>query len=226
MASEPTPRSHRQLRHWVADRLRSDILEGRLKPGEWLRQERLAQEHGVSQMPVREALKQLAAEGLVEHVPYRGVAGRRVHRRRTSRTSTRAGRSSRAWRPATPRRASPTRSSTSWPTLARADGALRDAGGAARVPRAEPALPRRSSSRPAGARTWCGRSPSSGRRSRRCCGATSRGSRSTSVPGRDEPDAAEHAEIVAGARRRATRSAPSAAVRRHIEAAGGPWSRP
>jgi DNA-binding GntR family transcriptional regulator len=57
----------------VVDRLRSEIFEGRLKPGEWLRQERLAQEHGVSHMPVREALKQLAAEGLVEHIPYRGV---------------------------------------------------------------------------------------------------------------------------------------------------------
>ena len=57
----------------MADRLRAEILEGRLKPGEWLRQERLAVEQGVSQMPVREALKQLAAEGLVEHVPYRGV---------------------------------------------------------------------------------------------------------------------------------------------------------
>ena len=73
MSSEPAPRSHRQLRQWVADRLRSEILEGRLKPGEWLRQERLAVEQGVSQMPVREALKQLAAEGLVEHVPYRGA---------------------------------------------------------------------------------------------------------------------------------------------------------
>jgi DNA-binding GntR family transcriptional regulator len=57
----------------VAESLRHEILEGRLKPGEWLRQERLAQEHGVSHMPVREALKQLAAEGLVEHVPYRGA---------------------------------------------------------------------------------------------------------------------------------------------------------
>ena len=62
----------RQLRQWVAERLRSDILEGRLRPGEWLRQERLAQALGVSQMPVREALKQLAAEGLIEHAHYRG----------------------------------------------------------------------------------------------------------------------------------------------------------
>lgn len=67
---EPSPR---QLQQWVMDRLRNDILEGRLRAGEWLRQERLAQEYGVSHMPVREALKQLAAEGLVEHVPYRGV---------------------------------------------------------------------------------------------------------------------------------------------------------
>lgn len=64
---------HKQLRHWVAERLRSAILEGELKPGEWLRQERLAQDLGVSQMPVREAFKELAAEGLIEHVPYRGV---------------------------------------------------------------------------------------------------------------------------------------------------------
>ncbi|MGE5235207.1 MAG: GntR family transcriptional regulator [Acidobacteriota bacterium] len=64
---------HTQLPHQVAERLRADILEGRLRPGEWLRQEKLAQEHGVSQMPVREAIRQLAAEGLVEHVPYRGA---------------------------------------------------------------------------------------------------------------------------------------------------------
>lgn len=65
--------SHRQLRNVVADRLRAAILEGFYKPGEWLRQEKLAQELGVSQMPVREALKELATEGLIEHVPYRGV---------------------------------------------------------------------------------------------------------------------------------------------------------
>ncbi len=67
------PAGHKQLRYLVADQLRNAILDGRYKPGEWLRQEHLAQELGVSQMPVREALKELAAEGLIEHVPYRGV---------------------------------------------------------------------------------------------------------------------------------------------------------
>ncbi len=62
-----------QLRQWAAERLRVEILEGRLPPGEWLRQEKLARALGVSQTPVREALKQLAAEGIVEHVPYRGI---------------------------------------------------------------------------------------------------------------------------------------------------------
>ncbi len=65
--------THKQLRNHVADQLRAAILEGRFKPGEWLRQEKIAQELNVSQMPVREALKELAAEGLIEHVPYRGV---------------------------------------------------------------------------------------------------------------------------------------------------------
>lgn len=65
--------SHRQLRNVVADQIRARILEGYYQPGEWLRQEHIAQELNVSQMPVREALKQLAAEGLVEHLPYRGV---------------------------------------------------------------------------------------------------------------------------------------------------------
>lgn len=62
-----------QLRSMVADQLRAAISEGRLLPGEWLRQERLARELGVSHMPVPEALKQLAAEGLIEYLPYRGM---------------------------------------------------------------------------------------------------------------------------------------------------------
>ncbi len=62
-----------QLRQMVAARLRAEILDGTVKPGEWLRQEALSRRYGVSQTPVREALKQLAAEGLVEDVAYRGV---------------------------------------------------------------------------------------------------------------------------------------------------------
>lgn len=69
----PGPQLHKQLHHAVADQLRAAIQTGALKPGAWLRQERLAQELGVSQMPVREALKELIAEGLIEHLPYRGV---------------------------------------------------------------------------------------------------------------------------------------------------------
>lgn len=65
--------SHKQRAQFIADAVRADVLEGRLKPGEWIRQERIAREQGASQMPVREALKRLAAEGIVEHVPYRGV---------------------------------------------------------------------------------------------------------------------------------------------------------
>ena len=65
--------TRQQLRHQVAGRLRALILEGRIKPGEWLRQEQLATDFGVSQMPIREAFKQLVADGLLEHVPYHGV---------------------------------------------------------------------------------------------------------------------------------------------------------
>lgn len=49
------------------------IASGELQAGEWLRQERLASELGISYTPIREALKLLEVEGLVEHVPYRGV---------------------------------------------------------------------------------------------------------------------------------------------------------
>jgi len=64
---------HSQLQHLVAERLRTAILEGLIRPGQWLRQRQVAEEFNVSQMPVREALKALASEGLVAHIPYRGV---------------------------------------------------------------------------------------------------------------------------------------------------------
>lgn len=57
----------------VVAHLRRAILTGDIAPGEWLRQDELAEAFGVSATPVREALRHLAAEGLVEHIPHRGV---------------------------------------------------------------------------------------------------------------------------------------------------------
>lgn len=57
----------------VLDELRTAILAGRLPAGGTLRQEELAERLGVSRMPVREAIKRLHAEGLVEILPSRRV---------------------------------------------------------------------------------------------------------------------------------------------------------
>lgn len=53
--------------------IRAWILRGRFKPGERLHQEQIAADLGVSRMPVREAIRQLAAEGLVQIFPHRGA---------------------------------------------------------------------------------------------------------------------------------------------------------
>lgn len=57
----------------VADALRRAILAGKHAPGERLVEDRLAAEYGGSRVPVREALKTLAGEGLVELTPHRGA---------------------------------------------------------------------------------------------------------------------------------------------------------
>ena len=57
----------------VFQALREAILTGDLKCGEWLRQQDLAEELGVSQTTVRDAFNQLIGEGLAVRVPYRGV---------------------------------------------------------------------------------------------------------------------------------------------------------
>ncbi len=62
----------------VADRIRRMILEGHFKPGDWLRQDELAGVLGVSTMPIREALRQLQAEGLVTFHPRRGATVARL----------------------------------------------------------------------------------------------------------------------------------------------------
>lgn len=57
----------------LAQKLRQRILRNEIKPGEQLRQEALAEVYQVSRMPIREALRQLEAEGLVVFNPHRGV---------------------------------------------------------------------------------------------------------------------------------------------------------
>jgi holo-ACP synthase len=56
----------------VYQRIKSDILDNKLKPGEKLIEENLANEFNVSRTPVREALKQLDQDGLITYYPRRG----------------------------------------------------------------------------------------------------------------------------------------------------------
>ena len=62
----------------VVDGIRDMILNGHLKPGDRLRQDELADTFGVSTMPIREALRQLQAEGLVVFRPRRGATVARL----------------------------------------------------------------------------------------------------------------------------------------------------
>ncbi len=66
-------KTHQRLSDAVFSALRKAILDGQLTPGQWLRQEALAQELDVSQITVREALNRLVGEGLCVHVPYKGT---------------------------------------------------------------------------------------------------------------------------------------------------------
>jgi DNA-binding GntR family transcriptional regulator len=65
--------SHRTLREIVAEQIRLMITSGRLKQGERLYEDRLAEQLGVSRNPVREAIRALEGTGLVEVVPRRGA---------------------------------------------------------------------------------------------------------------------------------------------------------
>jgi len=57
----------------VAAALREEILDGRIPPGSWIRQEEVAARLGASRLPVREALRMLAAEGLITVEANRGA---------------------------------------------------------------------------------------------------------------------------------------------------------
>lgn len=77
VANSPSPTTDatqkRPLKEDIFDSLVEKIISGQYKPGDWLRQEEIASQLDVSMTPVREALDLLAAAGLAERVPYRGV---------------------------------------------------------------------------------------------------------------------------------------------------------
>jgi DNA-binding GntR family transcriptional regulator len=60
------------LRQQLADALRDEVLAGRLKPGQEFTVKEIAEQYGVSATPVREALVDLSAQGLLDAVQHRG----------------------------------------------------------------------------------------------------------------------------------------------------------
>ena len=67
------PMAEQALYERVAERLRSAILGHTLSPGSWIDEQAFAAEYGISRTPLREALKVLAAEGLVTMKLRRGA---------------------------------------------------------------------------------------------------------------------------------------------------------
>ena len=63
----------RALYEEVAERLRQRIFQRELEPGSWIDELKIADELGISRTPLREALKVLAAEGLVTMKVRRGA---------------------------------------------------------------------------------------------------------------------------------------------------------
>jgi DNA-binding GntR family transcriptional regulator len=70
--TKPAPAPFEAASARIAAHLRQAILSGEIAPGQWIRQEEVAARHGASRLPVREALRALAAEGLLEHEAHRG----------------------------------------------------------------------------------------------------------------------------------------------------------
>ncbi len=64
---------YKSVRDQVTDRLREEVLLGRFKTGESIREIPLAKRYQVSRGPIRDALLQLTQEGLLECIPNRGM---------------------------------------------------------------------------------------------------------------------------------------------------------
>jgi DNA-binding GntR family transcriptional regulator len=78
--AELRPRRRPNLADEVAAHIRDAILSGRLKPGQRIDQDAIADELGVSRLPVREALISLDREGMVHTIPRKGSYVSRIDR--------------------------------------------------------------------------------------------------------------------------------------------------
>jgi len=76
--AETGPIHRRTLHDELVTRIRDMIIEGRLAPGQRVHEGQLGQALGVSRTPLREALKFLASEGLIDLVPGRGAVVRKL----------------------------------------------------------------------------------------------------------------------------------------------------
>lgn len=74
------PRRRANLADDVAAHLRTEILSGHLRPGQRIDQDAVAEQLGVSRLPVREALIALDREGLIHSIPRRGSYVSRIER--------------------------------------------------------------------------------------------------------------------------------------------------
>lgn len=77
-------RNEKPLRDIVGEQIRSRIVDGTFPPGTRFVERDLAETFTVSRLPVREALRVLLKEGLVENLPSRGVVVRALDRRQAS----------------------------------------------------------------------------------------------------------------------------------------------
>lgn len=66
-------RTFKTLRERVVEAIREAIVKGQLKPGERLTEEEMAERYQISRTPVREAFRELAAEGFIDIYPHRGA---------------------------------------------------------------------------------------------------------------------------------------------------------
>lgn len=72
MQRDLSPIQSTSLRERVVSQIRTAIIEGRLKPGDHIKEQWLTEQLNVSRTPIREALILLEREGLVYSIPYRG----------------------------------------------------------------------------------------------------------------------------------------------------------